>query len=128
MKIEEIAAFWKKSGQLDRKTAEDLFRSKNYVGSLFFIHLFLEKILKGVVQQKTEKSPPFTHDLLILCKLANLALTKEQEGQLATINTFNIRARYADYKFSFYKKATKSYTQRYLNLAKELEAWFSNQY
>ena len=128
MQINEAIAFWKKSAKLDKKTAEALLKSKNYVGCLFFTHLFLEKILKGLVQKTTQKSPPFTHDLLILCKLANLNLTKEQEEHLTTINTFNIRARYADYKFSFYKKATKNYTQKHFKIMEKLTAWFLSQY
>lgn len=90
MRKEDLAAFWKKGAALDRKTADDLFVSKNYVGCLFFVHLYLEKILKGLVQQVTEKSPPFTHDLLVLAKLSQLELSKTLETQLTTINTFNI--------------------------------------
>ena len=117
----EIIEFWKKSGKLDKKTSEDLFKSKNYVGSLFFVHLFLEKTLKGLVQKSTSKTPPFTHDLLVLGKIAGLEF-------LAVINTFNIKARYADYKFAFYKKATREFTAKYLKIAKELYQCFLKQY
>ena len=128
MRAEETTDFWKKSAGLDKKTTEDLFKSRNYVGCLFFVHLYLEKTLKGLVQNKTQKNPPFTHDLLVLSKIANIILTKEQEQHLAIINTFNIRARYADYKFSFYKKATKVFTIKFLKIAEGLYIWFSNQY
>lgn len=125
---DDIVLFWKKSAELDRKTSGDLFRSRNYVGCLFFVHLYLEKALKGLMQKATGKTPPFTHDLLILAKLAGMSLTKEQEARLATINTFNIKARYADYKFSFYKRATRKFTAEFCRIAEELYAWFSNQY
>lgn len=128
MELEKNLAFWRKSAELDKKTAEDLLKSRNYVGCLFFVHLYLEKILKGLVQKTTRASPPFTHDLLILSKLAILELTKEQESDLTTINTFNIRARYADYKFSFYKKATRAYAAKYVKIAEELYQWFLNRY
>ena|SRR3989338_1388313 len=124
----EIIEFWKKSGKLDKKTSEDLFKSKNYVGSLFFVHLFLEKTLKGLVQKSTSKTPPFTHDLLVLGKIAGLEVSKEQEEFLAVINTFNIKARYADYKFAFYKKATREFTAKYLKIAKELYQCFLKRY
>lgn len=128
MNTDQIVAFWKKSAQLDKKTSNDLFTSKNYVGCLFFVHLYLEKTLKGLVQKETGKTPPYSHDLLILAKIAKLNITKEQEDNLTTINTFNIRARYADYKFAFYKKATRSFTLRFCNIAEELYQWFLNQY
>lgn len=128
MEIDEIVEFWKKSARLDRKTFRDLFRSKNYVGSLFFVHLCLEKILKGLVQKMTKKTPPFTHDLLILAKLAHIPLEKEQEEYLAVINTFNIKARYADYKFAFYKKATRPFVSKFCKIGEEMYQWFLNQY
>lgn len=128
MEISEIVEFWKKSARLDRKTADDLLRSKNYVGSLFFVHLYLEKILKGLVQKTTKKTPPFTHDLLILAKMTGISLKKEQEEYLAVINTFNIKARYADYKFAFYKKATRRFALKFFKIGKELYQWFLNLY
>jgi len=128
MQQEELIEFWKKSGELDKKTSEDLFRSKNYVGCLFFVHLYLEKTLKGLVQRVTGKTPPFTHDLLVLGKIANLNITKMQEEHLSVINTFNIKARCADYKFAFYKKATREFTDKYLKIAKELYEWYLRQY
>ena len=127
MKQEEIIKFWKRSARLDKKTSEDLFRSRNYVGCLFFVHLYLEKTLKGLFQKATLKTPPFTHDLLVLAKLANLTLTREQEEYLAVINMFNIKARYIDYKFAFYKKATKGFTSRFCKIAEELHRWFLRQ-
>jgi len=128
MDVNRILTFWKKSARLDKKTSEDLFKSKNYVGCLFFVHLYLEKTLKGLVQKETGKTPPYTHDLLVLAKIANIDLTKEQEGSIATINTFNSKARYTDYKFAFYKKATRSFASEYCKIAQELYSWFLSRY
>lgn len=128
MNRNDLIIFWKKSASLDKKTAEDIFKSKNYVGCLFFVHLYLEKTLKGLVQKMTEKTPPFTHDLLVLTRLVKIELTPEQIDNLAVINTFNIRARYADYKFSFYKKANRTFASTYLKIAEELYKWFSKLY
>ncbi len=128
MNKKEIINFWKKSAKLDKRAADALFRSKNYVSCLFFLHLYLEKTLKGLVYQKTNKNPPFTHDLLVLAKIANLDLDNEQQEKLTTINTFNIRARYADYKFSLYKKADKKFTMKFKKIAEEFYKWFLSQY
>lgn len=128
MEQKELLEFWKKSAFLDRKTSKDLFKSKNYVGGLFFVHLYLEKILKGLVQKETKTPPPFSHDLLVLAKIAKINLSKEQEENLAVINTFNIKTRYADYKFAFYKKATKVFALKFYKIAEELYEWFSKLY
>lgn len=128
MRNEELITFWLKSAHLDRKTVDDLFTSRNYVGALFFVHLYLEKTLKGLVQKTTGTSPPFTHDLLVLAKLGGLQLANDTEAHLATMNTFNIRARYADHKFAFYKKATKVFAGRYRKIGEELYQWFLSQF
>lgn len=128
MRTDDLIAFWKKSAARDKRTSDDLLQTKNYVGCLFFLHLYLEKVLKGLVQTVTGKTPPYSHDLLVLARLGGLSLAKEQEECLATINTFNIRARYADYKFAFYKKATRAFTKRYYLVAEDLYQWFLSHY
>lgn len=128
MDLREIITFWKKSVRLDKKTSNDLFRSKNYVGCLFFVHLYLEKTIKGLVQKNTGKTPPFTHDLLVLSKIAGIPLSEKQVEDMAVINTFNIKARYEDYKFAFYKKATRAFSDRYRKVAEGLYTWFLKQY
>lgn len=44
------------------------------------------------------------------------------------ITTFNISGRYQDEKFNFYKKCTKNYTEKYLQITKELNVWLKKQY
>ena len=124
----DLIDFWKRSAAIDHKTSLDLFHSGNYVGCLFFVHLFLEKILKGLAQKVTKATPPFTHDLLVLAKLARMNLTPDQQVALTEINSFNLRTRYADYKFSFYKKANKKFAVKYCAIAKELYQWFLKNY
>lgn len=97
-----------------------LFKSKRYSNCLFFGHIVLEKILKALVVQKTSKHSPHSHDLLLLMQKANLDLSQEDENFLDTVNDFNIKARYPDYKLAFYKKCTKEYTTFNLEKIKKL--------
>ena len=39
------------------------------------------------------------------------------------INSFNISARYDDYKLNFHKKATKNYTEKYFKECNQLRLW-----
>ena len=101
-------------------TALDLFKSKHYNYSLFFSHLALEKKLKACfLFQKKIFAPP-VHDLIYLVKKLKSLTDKKVLTQLAEINTFNIRARYEDYKRDFYKRATSEYTRKWLNITKKL--------
>lgn len=91
----------------DIKTAKDLFKLGHYDWSLFIWHLSLEKILKAKIAS-LDKEIIYTHDLVRLAKKAEIPLNQKLIAQLNEITTFNIEARYDDYKLSFYKKLIKN--------------------
>lgn len=124
----EFIKFWQDSSKKSLKTAEDLFKLRHYDWCLFFCHLTLEKILKGLVVKATGDHPFPIHNLEKLAQQANLDLTEDQTAELNEITTFNIQARYDDIKLSFYKKATKSYSQKFLEKTKEWHQWLENQF
>jgi len=43
------------------------------------------------------------------------------------ITTFNINARYEDYKLEFYRRCTKEFTETWINNIKELRQWIKSQ-
>ena len=75
--VKNIVEYWQKTAKRDYKTMIGLFKIKRYPESLFFGHIALEKILKGLVVKKTEKQAPYTHDLLRLQELAELRLKED---------------------------------------------------
>ena len=128
MAPDDIIVFWKTSAEDDWETAEAIAAAKKYPQALFFCHLALEKLLKGLVYAKTNEHPLPIHELVKLAHQAALALTKQQEDQLKEITSWNINARYDDYKRVFYRKASKEFTIKWLASAKELFQWLKNQY
>ncbi|OPY17512.1 MAG: hypothetical protein A4E74_01247 [Syntrophus sp. PtaB.Bin075] len=42
---------------------------------------------------------------------------------MSELSTFNLRARYPDYKNRFQKKANRQYTEMQLNKIKEIREW-----
>ena len=125
MNIHVLKEFWVKSAAEDLKTAQSLFVSKRYHHCLFFCHLFIEKILKALVVKKTKKPSPYDHNLLRLAELSGIAFAQDQLDALTEIKTFNIGGRYDDYKFSFYKKATRVYAEKYLTKSLQLYLWLN---
>ncbi len=112
MTKEELINFWETSSDNDFITMENLFQSKDYHWSLFIGHLVLEKLLKAFYVKNVDDTPPFIHDLSRLAEKAKLTLNEEQKDFLDLITTFNIKARYPDYKKKFYKKCTKEFTTK----------------
>ena len=127
-KLKTQIDYWKKSAKRNLDTAEVLFQNKRYDSCLFFCHLALEKILKGLVVKQTEKAVPYIHYLEKLSLLAKLELTEEQIKNLRIITDFNIAGRYDAVKFAFYKKCTKDYTEKYFDITKKLFLWLEKKY
>ena len=53
----------------------------------------------------------------------NLTLTEEQQRYFDSISLFNIKARYDDYKQSFYKLCTVEFTNDWITKIKECRSW-----
>lgn len=129
MKKIELVKFWTNSSDMDFKTMQNMFKSKDYHWALFVGHLVIEKLLKALfVKANEDKVPvPKIHDLLSLANRANLVLTEEQQNLLDEITSFNINARYADYKLSFYKKCTKKYSETKKKDIEKIRLWLKKQ-
>ena len=119
----EIINYWIEGAEDDLKTAKSLFTSKRFHHCLFFCHLFIEKILKALVVKKTKQHSPYGHNLLRLAELTGIKFSEKKLDLFAEITSFNIEARYNDYKRRFRKKATRVYTQDYFVKAKEMYLW-----
>ena len=118
----QAARHWLKSAKRNVKVAEDSFKAGHYDWSLFFWHLVLEKTLKGLIINRG-KIPPPVHNLRYLAKTAGLNLTKRLDKNLKEITGFNLEARYDDYKFKFYKKATSEFTKKWAQICREAYQW-----
>ncbi len=116
----KISAYWKKTAEHDYETMDGLFKIKRYSESLFFGHIVLEKILKALVVQKTEKHAPFTHDLVKLLSIAETKFSKEDIDFLDEMNTYNLQTRYPDYKLGIYKLCTKEFTRKRIDKLKKV--------
>lgn len=118
--VREVVDYWRKTAAHDYGTMLVLYEHARYSDSLFFGHIVIEKILKGLVVQATKQPAPYIHDLSRLAKLAQLDCTAQELDLLDAVNDFNIRARYPEQKLTFYKRATKSFTNRYFSDIKVL--------
>ncbi len=126
MSNKDLVKYWFDSSLQDWETVEALMKTKRYMHALFFCHLSLEKYLKGMIAQRNE-AVPITHDLLILAEKAKVELTQYQAKLLYDVNTFNINARYDDFKNSFYKRATADYARKYIIEIDTFKTWLKKQ-
>ena len=96
---------------------------------MFLGHLVIEKLLKGLYSKTNPENPiaPKIHNLILLSQKANLEVPDEIRKRIQVINTFNISARYDDYKRSFEEKCTDDYTAEQIENIKEVRKWLKEQ-
>jgi HEPN domain-containing protein len=125
MTKEELIAYWYDSAERDFQTMDHLFISKDYHWSLFIGHLLIEKLLKAIFVKNNDLSinPPKTHDLLVIADKAKVNTSENQKDILDMITTFNISARYPDFKQNFYHKCTEEFTTSMIDKIKEMRLW-----
>lgn len=122
MTNKELIKYWQESAFDSLDTSNTLFMPGKYHHCLFFLHLAVEKMLKAVFVKRNNITPPVTHDLVRLAVTAGLPMDDNRKLELAEISSFNVSARYDDYKKQFYNKATKEYAEGWLSKGK---IWFT---
>jgi HEPN domain-containing protein len=125
--IDSIVNYWKDSSNQNFETMKHLLHSKDYNWALFIGHLVIEKLLKALYVKNTQRHAIFTHDLLRLANKIELVITEEQEEWLDEISTFNLNARYDNYKLDFQKKCTKEFTIERISRIENIRLWLMNQ-
>lgn len=126
--IEKIVRHWIESSDDDFKTMQFLLNAKSYNWALFLGHISTEKLLKAFFVKKFNKHAPLTHNLYRLAELCEIKLTDEYSDWLDKITTFNINARYDDYKKSFYLLCTPEFTNEWVEKIKIFRSWIKEMF
>jgi HEPN domain-containing protein len=125
--IKKIIDHWKESSLQDYKTMHNLFITGDYNWALFLGHLVIEKLLKALYVKQRRGHAILSHDLLRLATDIGLELTEEQEDWFDRLTTFNINARYDNYKQEFYKLCTKDFAEEWKLKIEILREWLLKQ-
>ena len=121
----DLMNYWVKSSDRDYESMKKNFETEQYTWSLFIGHLMLEKLLKAIYAKVNSNNPypPKIHNLNILAEKCNIKLDERKARILFTCNSFNISARYEDYKNEFYERCTKEYTSEQIANIDEVREW-----
>ena len=125
----DLMEYWFKSADEDYDTMLYMKDGKKNTWCLFMGHLVIEKLLKGLYAKNNSDDPiaPKIHNLILLSQKANLEVPTEIREKIQTINTFNISARYDDYKRTFDEKCTDDYTAEQVKNVEEVRKWLKEQ-
>ena len=118
---EDYINYWITTSAGDWKAVQQLFKGKNYIQSLFFAHLVLEKIIKAYwVRDNNTDHPPKIHNLVALVKQTKLKLPDNDLQFLAAMNDFQLEGRYPDYANKLFKMYRQKQTNEVLDKVKDL--------
>jgi len=125
--IDKIIKHWIDTSEKDYITMRHLLKSGDYSWAMFMGHLVLEKLIKAHYVKSQRKHALFTHDLLRLSTNAGLKFNEETEEWLDEISTFNINARYDNYKQDFYNLCTREFANLWSERIEKLRSWLINE-
>lgn len=114
---------WIMTAEYDLKTADSLLRAKRKFYVIFLCHLAIEKMLKGIISEKQEKLPPYTHNLVYLLGLTDLTPPKKLNEFIELINDKSVPMRYPENIADLEKQFSLKLTGVYLRKAKEVVLW-----
>jgi HEPN domain-containing protein len=126
--IEKNIKHWLKSSDDDFEAMKVMFSNKHYDWAMFIGHLVVEKLLKAYYIKEKKTFPPLIHNLLRIAEMADLQLDDEHKKCLIKITTFNINARYDDYKREFYKMCTPDFAKEWLSKIEDLRKWLKEKF
>ena len=118
--MKKEAKNWLDMAEYDLITAKQMLKTSRYVYVIFMCHLAIEKILKAIVCEETDKVPPKTHDLIYLANLGKIKLSSNLLDFVGIINNAGIVTRYpedlAELIHSYPEEIAKQYLDRTLEV------------
>jgi HEPN domain-containing protein len=114
---------WLAQVDYDLATAEHMLHVGRYIYVIFMSHMALEKVLKALVTEETQKLPTRTHNLIDLAQRAHVDLSQEHQDFLGKINNTNVVVRYPDNLSAMVSQYPETIAREYLERTKELITW-----
>ena len=114
---------WIKTSDYDYKTAESLLRAKRFVYVIFMCHLAIEKMLKAIISELHDETPPHSHNLKRLTQLGQVDLPEDLKIFIYEINLKSVPTRYPEDLEKLSKQLDFSVAKRYLSETKRILKW-----
>ena len=121
---QEHIDFWVEQANDDWDAVATLFKGKNYLQSLFFAHLVIEKLCKAIwIKHNQENIPPRTHNLIYLLSFTPVKISDEKNEFLLSLNRFQLEGRYPDYFTKMHKICNEHFTKTMLETTNQIRLW-----
>ena len=116
--------FWLIQADDDWSAVDTLFKGRNYMQSLFFAHLVIEKICKALWIENNEGNvPPRTHNLIHLLSATPIELTDDKSEFMLSLNRFQLEGRYPDYLTKMHNVCNELFASMMIDETNKLRLW-----
>ena len=120
----EYVDYWIEQANDDWSAVNTLFNGRNYLQSLFFAHLVIEKLSKSLwIKHNEENIPPRTHNIIHLLSATPVQLTIDKSEFILSLNRFQLEGRYPDHLTKMHHICTEDFTKSMLENTNELRLW-----
>lgn len=120
----EHIEYWIAQANDDWNAVNTLFNGRNYLQSLFFAHLVIEKLCKALwIKHNEENVPPRTHNLIHLLSTIPIQLSDDRSEFILSLNRFQLEGRYPDYLSKMHNICDEPFTKAMLETTNELRIW-----
>lgn len=117
---------WLEHATYDLKTAEAMLKTGRYLYVAFMCQQAIEKLIKGIIQEKTQTTPPYNHRLVALLEVAGIPADAQQLDFLDLLTRYYINSRYPDHKQKLSKTLNQKTSKLLLEKTREYFQWLKS--
>ena len=124
MTKQDYINFWIEQAEDDWTAVDTLFKGRNFMQSLFFAHLVIEKLCKSLwIKYNEENVPPRTHNLIHLLTSTPIDLSDDRSELILSLNRFQLEGRYPDFLTKMHYICNEQFTVSMLDSTNQLRLW-----
>lgn len=105
-----------------------MLKTGRYLYVAFMCQQAIEKMIKGIIQEKKDVTPPYSHKLVGLLDVAGIKADEKQLDLLDRLTRYYINSRYPEYKQKLFRELTKAECGRLLKQSKEILQWLKKEF
>lgn len=117
---------WADQARYDLDTARAMLESGRYLYVLFCRQQAVERMIKGVIADRTGEMPPRLHNLVELANRANVQLDADRAALMRDLVRYYIETRYPDQIAEPARGITREKAQAVLGQTEALLQWLSS--
>jgi len=126
--MKDKTKIWVSISDKDLEVAKSLFKKKYYSYSVFMAHQSLEKILKALIQEITEKIPLYTHDFASLIKQSKIDFPINTKKTILRLSPHYFATRYPEDIIKIIKQYNLQFTKKFIKDTEEIILWVKKNY